>query len=558
MAETRAFKVNPAIIRHLISSQAGTLEKAFSECVMNSLDAGATKVEITLTNAGFSVVDDGCGFKTREEVLACFEVFGFEHNDKDRVFGQFGLGRAQLWNWATTVWRTHQFVLDVDIRNHGLDYELAEKDENQAGMTIDGGFYDRLPETERQSCIRGLERLCKYSVIPVIVNGRNVQQDPATANWQYEDENCWIRKTDTWNADVYNQGILVRGYSSSEMGIGGAIVTKRGKVLAVNMSRTDVLTQTCKLWPKIKAAAAKLMDVEVKTGKSRLTDEKRDFLARATIDSDDDEWITHLRVFTLANGRHETLATIATRLYDNHKAVFTTAPRGDKLAERAIRDNFAVVLDPRTLARFDADGMSGLFETLLTRMRAVAPRSYYLHALEAARPRVFESLSASPVESMLRTELVPKHQWKPAHKNVIAAMEGVNSAVSVAVAHHTGVHNPRRELTVGESNAAEAFTDGSTFVAIETEVLDKIAHDGLPGFMRLTGLLVHEYLHNDDDSGSHVHDPEFYEAFHEIMLDTPDLYDAAVSAFRYYAHRAARLNGRLAKQVDATAVPVAA
>ncbi len=554
MAETRTFTVNPAIIQHLISSQAGELEKAFAECVMNCIDAGASKVEINLTNAGFSVVDDGCGFKSRDEVLACFEVFGFEHTDKRRVFGQFGLGRAQLWNWASTIWRTHQFVLDVDIRARGLDYELSENGVETSGMTIDGSFYERLPESERQSCLRGLERLCKYSVIPVVINGRNIQQDPAKVKWQYEDENCWIRKSDTWSVDVYNQGILVRGYSSSEMGIGGAIVTKRGKVLAVNMSRTAVLTQTCKLWPKIKAAAAKLMDVEVKAGRSRLTDEKRDFLARSTINSLDDDWVNDLRVFTLANGRHETLATIAVKLYHNRGAIFTTAPRGDKLAERAIRDNLAVVLDPRTLARFDADSMSGLFDTLVNRIRAVTKGSFELRALESARSRVFESLDASPIKSMLRTEVVPKHEWKPAHKNVIMAVDGVNLAVAYAVANHTGVANPRRKLVVGESNAAEAFTDGSTFVAIETEVLDKVAHDGLPGFMRLTCLLVHEYLHNDDDSGSHVHDPEFYEAFHEIMLDSHELYKGTVDAFRYYANRATRLNARLAKQADAAAM----
>lgn len=561
MAETRTFTVNPAIIRHLISSQAGTLEKAFGECVMNSIDAGASKVEINLTNAGFSVVDDGCGFKTREEVLACFEVFGFEHTDKARVFGQFGLGRAQLWNWSSTVWRTHQFRLDVDIRARGLDYELADNQEDLIGMTIDGAFYERLPEAERQSCIRGLERLCKYSVIPVIINGRNIQQDPEKAKWQYEDENCWIRKADTWGVDVYNQGILVRSYSSSEIGIGGAIVTKRGKVLAVSMSRTDVLTQTCKLWPKIKAAAAKLVDHEIKSGKTRLTDEKRDFLAQKTIDPQECKGLGDLKVFTMSNGKHECLKSVLMKLRRDD-VILTTAPHGDKLAERAIRDGLAVVLAPRTLARFDTDTVAGLVECLIERLDAAcrqqgeyAQDSWLGTQLVGIRGQVYESIDASPIKSVLRTSVVPTKDWQPRHRNLISALLEVNHAAAWIVAKHTGTENPARSLVVGESNAAEAFTDGATFVAIETEALDKAIHDGLPGILRLAGVLVHEYLHNDDDSGSHIHDQEFHETFHEVMLDSGDvLYARALDGFRRYCQLSERLSARLAKQTDIAAM----
>lgn len=559
MAETRTFTVNPAIIRHLISSQAGTLGKAFGECVMNSIDAGASKVEINLTNAGFSVVDDGCGFKTREEVLACFEVFGFEHTDKDRVFGQFGLGRAQLWNWSSTVWRTHQFRLDVDIRARGLDYELADNQDDLAGMTIDGAFYERLPESERQSCVRDLERLCKYSVIPVFINGRNIQQDPEKAKWQYEDENCWIKKSDTWGVDVYNQGILVRSYSSSEVGIGGAIVTKRGKVLAVSMSRTDVLTQTCKLWPKIKAAAAKLVDVEVRSGKTRLTDEKRDFLAQKTINPDGCDGFMDLKVFTLSNGRHESLSALLYKLIRTDDMILTTAPHGDKVAERAMRDGLAVVLAPRTLSRFDVESVSGLVDCLTERLGASPLReNWQFQRLKEIRERVYESLDDSPIKSVLRAEVVPTNEWKPMHRAMISALNLVNGPAAYAVASQTGTENPPRALVVGESNAAEAFTDGSTFIAIETEALDKAIHAGLPGMLRLVGVIVHEYLHNDDDSGSHIHDQEFYESFHEVMLDSADsLYARCLEAFRFYCKRVEKINARLAKQADVVAMSVA-
>src|SRR5690606_15477247 len=119
--ENRQFSVAPSIIKHLIKSQAGSLGKAILECVQNSIDAGASRVDITLTTDTVRIVDDGHGLRSRDEVLACFEVFGFDHSEHEREFGRFGLGRGQLWAWASTHWRTHAFDLDVDVRERGLD-----------------------------------------------------------------------------------------------------------------------------------------------------------------------------------------------------------------------------------------------------------------------------------------------------------------------------------------------------------------------------------------------------------------------------------------------------
>lgn len=565
-AETRRFSVSPKIIEHLVRSQAGTLEKAFTEIVMNSIDAGATKVEIELSNAGFTAADDGCGFKTRDEVLACFEVFGFDHSDRSRVFGQFGLGRAQLWNWARTVWRTHTFSLDVDIRARGLDYRLETLAEDQPGMRIVGEFYGMLRETDRQACLRGLTKLCKYAVIPVIVNGKDVRKAPERAKWTYEDENCWIEKADAWGLDVYNQGILVRSYSSSETGIGGVAVTKRGKVLAVSMSRTDVLTQTCSLWPQIKEACKGLAEREIKAGKIRMTDDRRDFLARETIDPTMCEGFEVLRVFTLANGHTVDLKRIVGDLtYGNRIRVLTVADRGDKLAERAMQSGRAIILARRTLARFDVDTVSELADTLLSRMRAAYQyraadeariAAYYINKLDEVISDgcIYESLSESPIAAELQAETLPKTQWTQQELYAIRAIEAVDRRLRATIEAHAGVTCNPRHHTVGISNAAEAFTDGSTYIAYEKGVMGEVVNDGLPGFERALALTVHEYLHNDADSGSHSHDAEFYETFHEIILDrNATVHKLALAAFRRYCTNIGRINPKLARQVDVTA-----
>jgi len=46
LVSKRSFNVAPTFVMHLIKSQAGTLGKAVQEAVQNSVDAGATKVDI--------------------------------------------------------------------------------------------------------------------------------------------------------------------------------------------------------------------------------------------------------------------------------------------------------------------------------------------------------------------------------------------------------------------------------------------------------------------------------------------------------------------------------
>ena len=64
-------------------------------------------------------------------------------------------------------------------------------------------------------------------------------------------------------------------------------------------------------------------------------------------------------------------------------------------------------------------------------------------------------------------------------------------------------------------------------------------------------LLVHEYLHDTEDSGSHAHDLQFMEAFHDIVLDQgSDLFNAATYGFRLMLKESGKVSRREAKQLD--------
>ena len=95
-SEIRKFKMHPDLLFSVIKSQAGTQEKAILEAVMNAVDAGATKCEIKIDENGYSIVDDGKGFVSRQEVDEFFETFGTPHKEGDATYGRFRMGRGQL------------------------------------------------------------------------------------------------------------------------------------------------------------------------------------------------------------------------------------------------------------------------------------------------------------------------------------------------------------------------------------------------------------------------------------------------------------------------------
>lgn len=145
----KRFTVAASIIQHLINAQAGMLEKALMEGVMNSIDAGATQVDVTIDRQGFTVRDNGKGFKDIAEVDAYFGTFGFDHTTAEeagkRTYGRFGIGRGQMWKFASTVWHTGPLLLDVNTRERGLDYIVTTAPKDAGGTVITGTFYQKGP-----------------------------------------------------------------------------------------------------------------------------------------------------------------------------------------------------------------------------------------------------------------------------------------------------------------------------------------------------------------------------------------------------------------------------
>ncbi len=253
MAETRQLSLHPLAIHTFIKAQAGSLGKALSEAVMNSVDAFANNIDITLSPTGFEIVDDGQGFRDRDEIAAWFETLGFPHDDGNhRQYGKFGMGRAQMWAFARTTWRSNQFVMKVDVKKTGLDYEL---DEGPAirGTTIEGEFYEPMAFQRLTAIEMELENLVRYVPALITINEKVVSKNPAIEKWDIETPEAWMRFNDKamHTLDVYNAGVLVAHFPRYRFGCTGVVITKPGMALSLNVARNDVLEAECKIWPKL-------------------------------------------------------------------------------------------------------------------------------------------------------------------------------------------------------------------------------------------------------------------------------------------------------------------
>ncbi|SEI14864.1 ATP-binding protein [Paraburkholderia hospita] len=183
------FELDPAIIHHIIYSQAGSIGKAIIELIMNSVDADARSVVLTMSKDGFSCKDDGRGFATREDVLRYFGRFGTPHQEGDATYGRFRLGRGQIMAHASTVWRSNLWQMNVDTRSMGYSYDLddlANADRVQ-GCDISGEWYEPLTDTELLSATQEIRDLVRYTPVSVELNGRAISRDPRSEKWDHED-----------------------------------------------------------------------------------------------------------------------------------------------------------------------------------------------------------------------------------------------------------------------------------------------------------------------------------------------------------------------------------
>lgn len=557
MQESRKFSVHPAVIFQVIYAQAGTLSKAVLECLMNSVDAEASEVSVDITTTGVSIKDNGRGFQTKEQIENWFEVFGFPHQEGDRVYGQFGMGRGQLWAFARTIWYTNEFVMDVDIKARGLDYTLSQSDKPFQGVHIEGEFYEPLLNVEVEAVKRELAEMAKYLQIPVKVNKKLINQSPKEEKWTHETDEAYILlKPSSREMAVYNLGVLVRKYHAHNFGgVGGLVITKPGVRLMLNMARNDVLVSQCPVWKKIKPYIVATAEKERPANK-RMSAEELQSIGMAAVAGDcPDETLSQVKLVTLVNGKSETLGQFVEHCLATYgRGLLCSAPKSNKLGVKLHEAKMAYVLADETLERFGVSGaeeFADVVQEILARYehqgyRPLTERYFYFskdHSILKAQKLskrtmssgvTFKSMEAEHLVNMQARVLSVTDDFEFASRNLKTSHElikpkSVVDKLNLQFAQRiTGLArdvvsvqlNERlayRTAFIGESEVAEAWTDGNGWVAYKSTMVKNLSK-GFSQWLYMLNVAVHEFLHNASDLDSHIHDEVFMERYHECLL----------------------------------------
>ncbi len=317
--ERKAIKAGSQLFYQAIYNQAGSVEKAFLEYVMNAADSGAKKIEITLANNGidYTIFDDGDGFGdptySYEEKVKCIEpVFGFlgfDHGkpeDNHRIYGKFGIGRAQLWSFSSNNWFTHNISMEVDVKNRGKDWDIKETNEFVDGCRIEGKFYDPIPMNDIGFISNQLAKMCAFAPLDVYFNGKKISRPLNELKHDLGVKGVRANLKPSGELFVYNQGVFVRSFITSEFGFGGIICSDVGSPFEVNTARNDIIRHKCTLWQKVRDALGEKLRKRMHSERETLSDCERQGLLMRIIGGDIEEakFAAKKPLLKMANNRY--------------------------------------------------------------------------------------------------------------------------------------------------------------------------------------------------------------------------------------------------------------
>jgi hypothetical protein len=496
---THEFTMDPNLLVSVIKQQAGTLSKALLEGVMNSIDAGATRVDVTLTTESFVIEDNGRGFASEEEIQNWFGRFGTPHVENDAVYGRFRMGRGQMMAFAETKWKSGTFVMNVDIEKRGLTYDLALNQPLMKGCVIEGKLYEPLPDYKFRDTLTELKKSVAYTPKPVYVNNELYGAPAARLKtWTFEDEDAYYKMVQGANElQVYNQGVFVEEMSTWRVGMGGIVVSKTA--LQVNFARNSVMEDKCPVWKRVLKQLETQVLSKMVLAKT-LSDSERKYFARRLSSAryqDNLRW-REAKVLTDPSGKHMALSEL--KRFKN----FVYIGENTTLACAAHGEQSTFVVTEATLNRFGVGNIQDWLEHLQRLSADLIDPEYTILDADKIAHMGFGGTSDLEAGGLARRE-------RAAH----ATLSFLNDKLALHLMN-SGLINQPREIRVGKHKANKfiAWTDGKSYITANRRFFKRF-EQGLDGVMEWLLTLVHEYTHDTDDSESHEHGEVFYRKFHD-------------------------------------------
>lgn len=413
--------------------------------------------------------------------------------------------------------------MDVDIKNKGLDYDLLNGLPQQAGLVIEGRFYETVSAGELLTFERELKELVKYVPIPVVLNGKRISRDAAKEKWSHDLPQAWIKIRETGDLYVYNRGFFVRRFPAYQFGCGGVVVTKPGVRLALNMARNDILVSVCEIWQQLKPF---LQQAAAGTGpRERMTDARRNNMIHRFLAGELEEPAARsARLVQDILGKYHTLHEIAPALLWGNRPLSVAEP-GNTLGEYVHRSRRAFILSPATLTRFGADTVAEFARQLKQGLAAIYP--WY----KEASPVTCENFRDICRELSELRMPVPPEEWTAAEQAAIITLNQLAGKLPGLLAA-AGYAPAPRKIELGASDTERAWTDGQSYITFDRKTI-ALAQKGIGGWQIILNVLIREYLCSD--AAESVRDPEFYRRYFDATVDSlENQIDLLEAAFKMY------------------------
>lgn len=555
-SEKRRFGMHENLLKSIIKNQADSFEKSAIELVMNCIDAGASKIEMTLNRNSLTIFDDGKGFASREEVEHYFERFGTPHQKGDAVFGRFRIGRGQLFAYAKSTWRSNSFEMFVDIENtQELTYQLRTGLPRVAGCRITAELYEPLSPSDVFRTTNTIREQVKYCPIPIIFNGERINVDATKEKWTEITDEAYIKIIPVARTfTIYNQGIFVCHEDAASYGAGGIVVSRTA--LEVNFARNAVIKSACPVWKAIRPVVAKHVNALSHRSKEKKTDSWRQHKIKEMLswggDFTTSRGLAKAPCFTDISGKHWSLDKLL------YRRTITIGKRSSLVADRLQASGQAVVLDEAILSEHCRPlGFVGL----LRHIENLAKDLGSINCLYDASSHILEHL----VEfDTLAATITSEHHVlaeKELTKLQAATLRSINRvqyqlALRLSMSVCPDDRIARRRVGAMKSETSQAITDGRSAIYLRIDFLsgaDNGPANGISWAVKVVNLLVHEYLHDFNSGVGHTHDAEFYELYHDATQSTW-VTSLAWELFRGYASALKKLSPAAARVLDAQAM----
>lgn len=524
MSDTNAtrrveFKLHQNLLAHLVDHQAATPQKALLELVMNAADAGATRVDIGLTKDGFTLSDDGSGFRSEQDILDFFATFGAPQ-EREKTYGRFRVGRAQIFGWARTIWESNGYRMIVDLETDQHGFDLQPLDSTMPGCHISGRWIRGQVDAEHLE--HELVQALLYPPLQVWINGRQVSKPVTEQEWTSQTDDAYFRLTTHGRLRLYNQGVFVCDFEHHAYHVGGVVITKAP--IELTMARNEPLPYDPG-WQRIHQHLREQAQALHEQGGSVGTEEFRAYALRSALDGLGDPDATCL---TVIPKRHTSLSEFISMLQQTRTVIY--ASRGELArVERAIQTGRlrAATLHFETIERlrnvFDGLPESTDEEVVCLLLDRLEQR-VGLAAMGGGEIGIYGSDSLPEDEAV--AELVNEADLTGFERFLLDACNDV----LLSLVFELGLE--WRSLKVcAPSKVMHAFTDGVSFVAFSRTLLGNLMAMREGAALELVLTFIHEMCH-EEDSRNAGHDDVFYNRYHELTIENAAHVTKAVRALQ--------------------------